>query len=299
MYFSTHEVSNTRFLVAKYIRDMHRLEPRNIGVVVWIDGILSARFLGEDTSSPGTVRAPRSLKVHDQEAYSEWIRHWREQMSLPALSINANGEQVSRESPKFVDALKNKSKLHFILVDAGFLRGKTDPKDIGDVVSDLFESLVADKKAEASDATEEESHILTATIAHAIKDSGIAKIKGYSTKLPLTFPVDSHSLAFTFDSGIYTDRPIALFQHANLTRPSSVNSAAFMFDCIRKSDYEKYRLPKKRCIAFVRATRQLVDSSPNAAAELAKLRIYGEVADLAQYDEGVDVLRRMATTLAV
>ena len=62
MYYSTHETSNTRFLVAKYIRDMRRLEPRNIGVVVWIDGMVAAHSLAKPRQTPTSSRLLEVLR---------------------------------------------------------------------------------------------------------------------------------------------------------------------------------------------------------------------------------------------
>ena len=296
MLFSAHSKSNTRFLVAKYIRDMHRLEPRNIGVVVWTNGVVSARFLGESQSETTDVNAPRRLGVRDQDMYRQWIHYWREQMSSSALSANGNGHQVPRESPDFLDALKQRSKRQFVLVDGGFISGDVDTSEIDEVVHDLFEALV-DDRPENREVAEEESVLLKKAIGRAFADSGIDTLSGYSTRLPLTFKVDGHALGFTFDSGVYIKRPVALFQHAMLTRPMSVNSAAFGFNCIcRADDNTGYRLGRERCIALVRASQQVMDL-PNVPNELEKLKAYGTVIDLADHDQAVQGLKSLATDL--
>ena len=128
------------------------------------------------------------------------------------------------------------------------------------------------------------------------QDSGIARLAGYSTRLPLTFRVDERALAFMFDSGVYTTRPEALFQHAILTRPMTVNSAAFMFSSICKADLKSYQLEKTRCFALTRAPQQVLDL-PGVQNELAKLDAYGTVIDLAQYDHAVDRLKCLASEL--
>ena len=38
-------MNKTQYLLAKYIPDMHRFEPRNIGVIVWSPDGIEARFL--------------------------------------------------------------------------------------------------------------------------------------------------------------------------------------------------------------------------------------------------------------
>jgi hypothetical protein len=294
MIYSTHNSSNTRFLVAKYIPDMRRLEPRNIGIVVWNGGMVAARFLGEHQSD---VVVPRRIGVRNQEAYKEWIRYWREQMSSPALSIGGNGRPVSRESPEFLDALKNRSKRQFVLVDGGFLLGDVDVTDTDDVVRDLFEAIVDDRNTERQ-ASEEDSVLLKKAISNAFRASGIDGLPGYQARIPLTFAVESRAFSFTFDFAVYTNAPHAVFQHAILTRPTTVNSAAFMFDCMRKADTRSYRVPKERCVALVRTTPQVMDDQ-HAASELNKLRAYGSVIDLANDDRAIADLRDLALALAL
>ena len=62
------------------------------------------------------------------------MRYWRQQISSPSLRVNGNGSRIPRESPEFMDALTKTSKHQFVLVDAGFLRGKVDPQEIDEVV---------------------------------------------------------------------------------------------------------------------------------------------------------------------
>jgi hypothetical protein len=292
MIFSAQNKSNTRFLVAKYIRDLHRLEPRNIGVIVWTDGAVSARFLGEGS---GEVKAPRKLNVRDQGTYRQWIQYWREQMSKPALSLNGNGHQVAHDSPEFVDALRKKSKRQFVLVDGGFVTGEIDRHEIDDVVHNLFSNLVEDSD-ELRQHPEEDSILLKKSVSRVFRDSGIEAAVGYQSKLPLVVSVDSHPFPFTFDWGIYTKAPHALFQHAILTRPTTVNSAAFMFSCLARADFLPYRVNKNCRFALVRTTPAILDSAP-ARDELEKLKAYGTVIDVSDEERSIHDLRSFSLSL--
>jgi hypothetical protein len=294
VYYSDNSASNTRFVVAKYIRDLHRLEPVNIGVIVWIDGCVSARFLGEETGVDKPARIPKRLMVRDLKTYRRWLQYWRDEMERSSLR-GANA-CVSRESPEFLDALMRvASKRQFVLVDGGFLAGKIDRGDISEVVDDLFAGLVGSEPVE-SDRQEEDSVLLRKAISMAVRDSGIEKVRGYSARLPLTFSAGEHTLSFTFDSGIYDARPLALFQHALLTRPMSVNSAAFMFSSVRNADLPSYRVDRERCFSLTRLTEPLKDSV-SAQQELAKLRAFSTVVDLSEYDWVVEKFRSLTSGL--
>jgi hypothetical protein len=293
MFYSQNEKTNARFLVAKYIPDMRRLEPRNIGVIVWVNGVVSARFLGEPAPGNNDVaRPPRRLGIKNQQVYQEWLQYWRAQMSQPKLSVNGNGKQVSRESPEFIDALRKRSKENFVLIDGGFIAGEVSPAEIDDVAYDLFDALV-EETHETGDILEEDGVLLKKAISRVFRASGIDGTEGYKARIPLTFPVESHNFAFTFDWGIYTNVPRLLCQHAVLTRPMTVNSAAFMFNCLARSDHQPFRLGKDRCLALVRTTPKLLDNDLSHI-ELEKLNAYGTVIDVSDEERSVNQLRAIS-----
>src|SRR5438874_1200397 len=66
-----------RYLVAKYIADTWRMEPRNIGVIAVGATTWAARFVGESIAKPGQIDG-RSLRgIGSLPAYRQWIRYWR------------------------------------------------------------------------------------------------------------------------------------------------------------------------------------------------------------------------------
>lgn len=290
------DIAGTRFLVAKYIPDMHRLEPRNIGVIVWSNGAVSAKFVGEHTTDDSVAtRVPRRFGIQDRGVYQEWLRYWRSQMASPTLSLNGNGNRVSRDSSQFVDALRRCSKENFVLVDGGIVTGEVAPSEIGDVVHDLYSALV-EERDESRDLQEEDSVLLKKAVSHVFRAAGIDRMEGYQTKLPLTFAVESRVFGFTFDWAVYTTRPRLVCQHALLTRPMTVNSAAFMFSCLTRADLASYRLSKDCCIALVRTTPALLDNSA-ARTEFEKLLAFGTIVDLADEERAIHQLRQLSLSV--
>jgi predicted RNA-binding protein with RPS1 domain len=76
-----------RFLIAKYVPDVFRNEPRNIGVVLWTPDGVAARFLGEKPDAPGEVDdADIPEFVNSKHAYKQWVRYWRRELGKPAVS---------------------------------------------------------------------------------------------------------------------------------------------------------------------------------------------------------------------
>jgi hypothetical protein len=62
------------WLVAKYMRDLRRREPRNVGVVVFANNETRMRFLGQRPD--GSINA-RHAAVGEPEVYRGWIDYWR------------------------------------------------------------------------------------------------------------------------------------------------------------------------------------------------------------------------------
>jgi len=134
-----------RYLVAKYISDLHRMEPRNVGVIVWAAGCVHARFLGE--KAPGEVDG-RSIPafVTNMGAYKQWIDFWRQQLSG---NPSASGKRLQR----CVDALKESSHGNFCVVDGGMILGKAEGYDPIELADSLFQRIVEPPLAEdASDS---------------------------------------------------------------------------------------------------------------------------------------------------
>src|SRR5579872_6318286 len=74
----------SRYLIARYIKDLARMEPRNIGVILFpSDGHVLARFLGEKKGDLD-LRVVRSQVTHTQ-TYRQWIDYWRYTMHKSSI----------------------------------------------------------------------------------------------------------------------------------------------------------------------------------------------------------------------
>ena len=120
------------------------MEPRNIGVVLWADGNITARFAGESDSADLRSRLPRRLGIPDRRVYEKWVQYWREEIEKPSLTRGADGRAVDRSAPEFLDALATKSDLSFMLVPGGTLQTEVSAGELQEAISDLYERLVLD-----------------------------------------------------------------------------------------------------------------------------------------------------------
>jgi hypothetical protein len=65
------------WLVAKYVADIRRREPINVGVLLYVDSVVYMRFLGENERGVLNGRRLRG-KVEAVANYKAWVAHWRD-----------------------------------------------------------------------------------------------------------------------------------------------------------------------------------------------------------------------------
>jgi len=121
-----------RYLVAKYISDLQRMEPRNIGVVVWTSEGVAARFAAERPGATGEIDG-RSVPafVTSTAAYKQWVDFWRDRLRA------APGKVRSR----WAESLKETSHGNFWLAEGGVVLDRRID-DVELLADDLFARLV-------------------------------------------------------------------------------------------------------------------------------------------------------------
>lgn len=136
-------MNTTKYFLAKYVADMHRFEPRNIGVIVWSPTGIEARFLAENPARPGDVDG-RSIPdwVTSDSAYRQWVRYWRQAVSENAIEPLRGGELITASSPAFMEALRESGKGNFLLTEAGAVMDRVGENDLPAVANQLFAQLV-------------------------------------------------------------------------------------------------------------------------------------------------------------
>lgn len=125
---------SVKVLLAKYIPDRRRGEPRNVGVlVVGKDGPGVVRFLGQDEA--GEVdgrRLPRNL-VRDLEAYKLWVSYWQD---------------AARVGLEALDRLEEADSPAYYVVEAGEILRDPQIHDVEALARRYFGELVTDREAE-------------------------------------------------------------------------------------------------------------------------------------------------------
>lgn len=133
----------TKYLLVKYIPDMHRFEPRNIGVIVWSQSGVEARFLAENMQRLGEADG-RSIPnfVTSASAYKQWVRYWRDALSSSLIRPVGGGEMVPVSSPAFLEALQKTSKGNFVITEGGSVLDEVGDDELPAVANQLYSQLV-------------------------------------------------------------------------------------------------------------------------------------------------------------
>jgi hypothetical protein len=131
-----------KYLLAKFIPDLDRFEPRNIGVVVWSPHGVEARFLAERPGASGGID-DRSIPsfVTDRSAYHQWIQFWQAELQKPEIETS-DGRRIARSTPEFLEALQSWNRGNFHLAEGGMLLDPLDDDDLTGLAEYLFRVLV-------------------------------------------------------------------------------------------------------------------------------------------------------------
>src|SRR6266699_384568 len=104
--------AQARYIIAKYVPEILRNEPRNFGVIVWSPEKLDARFSGE-TGGGGVDGRKIPEWVKSKTSYKEWVHYLRNCIAHGAVEIK--GKVVRSDVPDFIDALKDVSNANYVL----------------------------------------------------------------------------------------------------------------------------------------------------------------------------------------
>jgi len=124
------------YMVFKYIENIERMEPRNMGVVVWHDGAVAGRILDDPPFIPA-----EDVRRH---AYAQWVEYWKKQLESHSIEGHDDDhrDRVHVSSKKFLEVLQTHGKGNFILAYGGFIIDDVGRWEVSDIAEYLFGRLV-------------------------------------------------------------------------------------------------------------------------------------------------------------
>lgn len=268
-----HSKPNNRFLVAKYVPDLRRMEPKNIGVFVWVEGAVTARFLSDVDAK----------FIDDKKNYLRWRSFWNDQIAGDEI-VPIRGPAVSKESPDFMDALLKTQEGSYLLREGGAILSELERVEADDAADFLFNELVAVHRPKEAPSHE----TLTILGDKVMAESGLSTRPDFHERVPLHLPIFEIPQDVIFDYSIGDDKAsLCVYQKVSLrTTLHTARGTAVAFDALRRSNRIRR---KKQCCSLIDSTEN------NANLDLVEmLRKVGTVIDMADVPRAVSEVRELA-----
>ena len=261
-----------RFLVAKYAPDLRRMEPKNIGVILWHRGLVESRF----------VERQHADFVNDLETFDRWVSYWNKQLAKDTLSISRE-DPISREDDQYLDVFKRTQKGNYLLCEGGFLL--EDVENLKDAADFLFEQLVIEVPVVEPDRATER---LEASRRQVLEKVGVWNSTAFR-KNTEGYPCRVHGVwkIFKFHHALVNGDPRAVFHRVLVDNDPSWQTSVFRFEGLL--NYGKVK--KDHCAAIVSVSpTELEDKNIRD-----NLQILQEVATVVNVEDHANALKVLAS----
>lgn len=259
------------YLVAKYVPDVRRMEPHNIGVVLWAAKRIGFRFLPEDDAT----------FIDDKHTYRRWISYWTRLLSQDSISIRGNAP-IPVSDPQYLTAFQSTQKGSYLLYDAGRVEDNVSVREVSSAVDFLFDELVAVPHAEQN----VDQIRLGAESRRLLEDAGLVERVKRNHQIKCNVLGVPQQLSFNYAVDAAEDSARALMQRVVVSNQQSLTSAAFKFEWLGRNDGKA-----GKCASIVYVP---TPNDPAVASSLKILRSVSTVLNLAQYDDAVESAKRLA-----
>jgi hypothetical protein len=157
-----------RYMIFKYVDDLSRNEPRNVGVIVF-DGVNAvARFDGEGNDGLPDLRRVRH-RITGSHAYREWVKYWRTTLESPG-KIERSLEGLRAGDSRVIESLMASSGQEFYLEEGGEILHDSERLSLDAMSDDLFRRLVYEPEPPAPASLRDKSESLLALAGAPLDD---------------------------------------------------------------------------------------------------------------------------------
>ena len=177
---------NATYLVAKYMPDILRREPSNIGIMLYDEGKWFTRFVGEDPSTGDLDGRRFRHQFSSQETYLEWYHFWTK--AIVRGLEDQNGTVVCPDDNSFVDVLCDASSPQFIVEMGAPTMLPTTVGDGDSLLAYLFTMLVSEEMQTTQETHEERT--LKQKMRKVISNYGLSSNQHFRQPYKVEVPVE-------------------------------------------------------------------------------------------------------------
>jgi hypothetical protein len=233
-------MSRIQYMLAKHVPDLFRKEPRNIGVIVWSERGIEARFWGVDSFGGFDKRKIPDF-VDSKNAYEKWVAFWLAEIKKPVIEFIGLRKVAASSSPEFVQAIQTGNADNFFLQEAGAILEPIAKDGLPGLADELFELLVTAEAVDEPDTTK----LIHEACEGIIEKTKLSNNKHFSRKrflYPHIIPNVMETIEFSYFYG--NGAPQWLGQEVPLKRYKSqlrreIDSVCWRFDRAIKAQFIK------------------------------------------------------------
>lgn len=157
------------YLIAKYVDDLARNEPKNVGVIAY-DGVdMIARFDGEDDKGRMDLRRAKNVRNATQ-TFRAWVDYWRAAIDEPR-TLDHSLQDASPGDERVADYLLRLPSQDFYLERGGAILLDGDKLPLQSTLADLFARLVRVPDPPASPSLGDKSRTAIAAAGVRLEDA--------------------------------------------------------------------------------------------------------------------------------
>jgi hypothetical protein len=152
------------YFIAKYVDDLARNEPANVGLLATDGEHIVARFDGEGDGESIDLRKVRH-RISGSHAYRAWIHFWREAIKDPA--------QIGADCATPVDLLKHLAEAgsrDFYIEEGGAILLDAEEQPLEETARELYEKLVREPDPPSPLSLQEKSRRVLAAAGAPLED---------------------------------------------------------------------------------------------------------------------------------
>ena len=146
----------TGYLIAKYVPDLARNEPTNVGVIVYDGTRVLARFEGESEEDRRIDLRRVRHRIPSSRAYQQWVSYWRRALTEPTI-LDKTLEGTAGGDATVIDRLLDLPARDFYLEHGGTVLLDADEPSLDEMLRELYERLVRSKEEPAEMSLHEKS----------------------------------------------------------------------------------------------------------------------------------------------
>lgn len=184
------------YFIAKYVDDLTRNEPDNVGILASDGERIVARFDGEDDADHIDLRRVRH-RITGSHAYRAWVHYWREAIKDPAsVGVECN-------SPTdLMQQLVETASRDFYLEKGGTILLDADERSLEETARELYERIVREPDPPSPMSLQEKSRQALAAAGAPMEDEARFR-KQFTVPLIVDGVTVDHEVSYAVMNGTW------------------------------------------------------------------------------------------------